>query len=91
YYRIKALRKEKAEEHNAYNDKVNQYEKDTIEPLRKQIEQMKADNPHLEQRNHQQLMAMKFKGLEQWAKDKLQREQSQKRQISHSKDSDLSL
>lgn len=91
YYRIKALRKEKAEEHNAYNDEVNQYEKDTIEPLRKQIEQMKADNPHLEQRNHQQLMAMKFKGLEQWAKDKLQREQSQKRQISHSKDSDLSL
>lgn len=91
YYRIKALRKEKAEEHNAYNDKVNQYEKDTIEPLRKQIEQMKADNPHLEQRNHQQLMAMKFKGLEQWAKDKLQREQNQKRQISHSKDSDLSL
>ncbi|MCL7737836.1 hypothetical protein LQU77_04480, partial [Actinobacillus pleuropneumoniae] len=60
-------------------------------PLRKQIDQMKADNPHLEQRNHQQLMAMKFKGLEQWAKDKLQREQSQKRQISHSKDSDLSL
>ncbi|HDX1042087.1 MobA/MobL family protein [Glaesserella parasuis] len=91
YYRIKALRKEKAEEHDTYNDKINQYEKDTIEPLRKQIEQMKADNPHLEQRNHQQLMAMKFKGLEQWAKDKLQREQSQKRQISHSKDSDLSL
>lgn len=29
--------------------------------------------------------------VEQWAKDKLQREQSQKRQISHSKDSDLSL
>lgn len=91
YYRIKALRKEKAEEHDTYNDEVNQYEKDTIEPLRKQIEQMKADNPHLEQRNHRQLMAMKFKGLEQWAKDKLQREQSQKRQISHSKDSDLSL
>lgn len=91
YYRIKALRKEKAEEHDTYNDKINQYEKDTIEPLRKQIEQMKADNPHLEQRNHQQLMAMKFKGLGQWAKDKLQREQSQKRQISHSKDSDLSL
>lgn len=91
YYRIKALRKEKAEEHDTYNDKINQYEKDTIEPLRKQIDQMKADNPHLEQRNHQQLMAMKFKGLEQWAKDKLQREQSQKRQISHSKDSDLSL
>lgn len=91
YYRIKDLRQKKADEHNAYNDKVNQYEKDKIEPLRKQIDQMKADNPHLEQRNHQQLMAIKFKGAEQWAKDKLQREQSQKRQILHSKDSGLSL
>lgn len=34
---------------------------------------------------------MKFKGLEQWAKDKLQREQSQKRQISHGKENEFSL
>lgn len=91
YYRIKDLRQKKADEHNAYSENVDKYENAVIEPLRKKIEQMKADNPHLEQRNHQQLMAIKFKGAEQWAKDKLQREQSQKRQISHSKDSDLSL
>ena len=91
YNRIKALRKEKADEHNAYNDNLNEYEKNVIDPLRKKIDEMKANNPHLIQRNHQQLIAIKFQGAEQWAKEKLEREQSQKRQISHGKENVFSL
>ena len=91
YNRIKALRKEKADEHNAYNDNLNEYEKNVIDPLRKKIDEMKANNPHLIQRNHQQLIAIKFQGAEQWAKEKLEREQSQKRQISQGKENVFSL
>lgn len=81
----------KGKEYQELNEKINQYEKNVIEPLRKQIEQMKADNPHLMQRNHQQLIAMKFKGVDEWRREKLQREQSQKRQSSQGKERGLSL
>ncbi|MDD0824961.1 MobA/MobL family protein [Mannheimia sp. AT1] len=74
YNRIKALRNEKAKEHDEYNDKVNQYEKDTIEPLRKQIEKFRADNPELKMRNPYQLRSMQFEGIEQWHKKSQQRQ-----------------
>ena len=74
YNRIKVLRNEKAKEHDEYNDKVNQYEKDTIGPLRKQIEKFRADNPELKMRNPHQLRSMQFEGIEQWHKKSQQRQ-----------------
>ena len=84
YYRIKELRNEKAKEHDEYNEKLNQYKKEKIEPLQKQIEQIKADNPHLEQLDDFTLSNMRYQLIEKQAKEQLEKERKQRRAIERS-------
>lgn len=79
-----SIRLAKAKEHDEYNEKVNQYKKEKIEPLQKQIEQIKADNPHLEQLDDFTLANMRYHFIEKQAKEKLEKEREQRRAIERS-------
>lgn len=73
YNRELDLRNKAKENHNDLYDKIQKFKAVKIEPLQKQIEQMRADNPDLKMRNSTQLQSMQFKGIDEWHKESRQR------------------
>lgn len=86
YSQTEQAKIKKSAEYDDLNERIQRFDQTRLEPLRKQIAQMQADNPSLEMRNPQQLLSIQIEEANQWAKEKLEREQSQKRQISQRKD-----
>lgn len=68
FERVKALYQAKGRKYNELHDSITKFEKETIEPIRKQIEKIRENNPELKMRNQRQLTTMQFEGLNAWYK-----------------------
>lgn len=66
FEKIKVLQNNKRLEHNKLNEQAEEFNKSTLDPMRKQIEQIQANNPQLEMRNQMQLRSMQFEGVAEW-------------------------
>lgn len=66
FEKIKVLQNDKRLEHNKLNEQAEEFNRSTLDPMRKKIEQIQANNPKLEMRNQMQLRAMQFEGVAEW-------------------------
>lgn len=73
FQNVAKLRDKARESYQELSKAVEQFKQDKIEPVRKQIEKIQADNPELKMRNVTQLNSMKLKGVAEWHKESQQR------------------
>lgn len=73
FERVAKLRNKAKEGYQELKERVEMFKQEKLEPVRKRIEKIQADNPELKMRNVNQLNAMKFKGVAEWHKESQQR------------------
>ncbi|MEH8138965.1 MobA/MobL family protein [Gallibacterium anatis] len=77
YSRTERAKIAKSKEYNELNERIEQFRKATLEPVQKQIDKMRKENPELKMRNVNQLTRMEFSGVLKWHKEQ------QKRDLEH--------
>lgn len=96
YLKIKRLRNSVDKDRSDLRENLDQYHKNTLEPLQKQIEQIRENNPGIKMRNIKQLTSMQFQGVSAWHKEQKQlkaerEQQKQKRELERKLDRGFSL